>query len=140
MEATKVEPGRNLGTYRILFIIKGVLNLCISLFGLFYVLLGIFIPSPTMTGVSTHTPFNLMSTIMVVFGSIFILFAIIMAVLTFLAAKYIGERRNATFIIVVAVINCLTGILGIVLGVLTIIEIQKPEVRALFEANRTKNN
>ena len=49
---------------------------------------------------------------------------------------YLKEYKNATFIIVVSVINCLTGILGIVLGILTIIEIQKPEVSALFEANK----
>ena len=139
METAKVAPGRNLDTYRILFIIKGVLNLLISLFGLVYVVMGFIIPAPTMTDFPGYTPFNIMSIILVVFGSIFILFAIIMAVLTFLAAKYIGERRSATFIIVISIINCLTGVLGIVLGILTIIEIQKPEVRALFEANRTKN-
>ena len=138
MEASKVEPGRNLETYRILFVIKGVLNLLISLFGLVYVVMGFIIPTPTMIDFPGYSPFNIMSIILVVFGSIFILFAILMAVLTFLGAKYIGERRNATFIIVVSIINCLTGVLGIVLGILTIIELQKPEVRALFEANRTK--
>ena len=136
MESTKVEPGRNLETYRILFIIKGVLNLLICLIGFMYVVMGFIFPT---SGMTSNFPFNLFNLIFFIFGGAFILFAITMAVLTFLAAKYLKERKNATFIIVVSVINCLTGILGIVLGILTIIEIQKPEVRALFEENKIKN-
>jgi len=136
MEPSRVEPGRNLETYRILFIIKGVLNLLICFVGFIYLVMGVAFTNAGMHG---DLPFNYFNLIFFIFGGIFILFSIIMAVLTFLAAKYLNQRKNATFIIVVSVINCLTGILGIVLGILTIIEIQKPEVSALFEANKTKN-
>ena len=136
MESSKVGPGGNLETYRILFIIKGVLNLFICFIGIIYMVMGIAFTNLGMPG---DFPFNLFNLIFFIFASLFILFSIILTVLTFLAAKYLKERKNATFIIVVSVINSLTGILGIVLGILTIIEIQKPEVRSLFETNKTKN-
>ncbi|HCV81958.1 hypothetical protein [Zunongwangia profunda] len=136
MESSKVEPGRNLETYRILFIIKAVLNLLICFVGLMYMVMGVAF---TNADIPDDFPFNYFNLIFFIFGGLFILFSIIITVLTFLAAKYLREHKNATFIIVVSVINCLTGILGIVLGILTIIEIQKPEVSALFEANKIKN-
>ncbi|MDN3594159.1 hypothetical protein [Zunongwangia endophytica] len=134
METYQSNPARNLETYRILFIIKAVFNLALSLFGLIYVILGFVIPSQ---GMPDHF-FSLFHAVFFLIGGVFILISILLSVLTFLAAKYLKEHRNWSFIIVVSVVNCLTGILGIILGILTIIEIQKPEVRALFENNKFK--
>ncbi|WBL23870.1 hypothetical protein [Zunongwangia sp. HRR-M8] len=134
MEALQTNPGRNLETYRILFIIKAVLNLAFTLFGLIYIIIGFVIPSQAMPN---HF-FNLFNVVFFIVGSVFILLSIILAVITFLAAKYLKERKNWSFIVAVSVVNCLTGVLGIVLGILTIIELQKPEVRALFDTNKFK--
>jgi hypothetical protein len=59
--------------------------------------------------------------------------AFIFGILTLMVPKYLKETRNYNFILVVAVLNCLTGVLGILLGVFTIIELNKPEVRKLFD-------
>jgi len=58
-----------------------------------------------------------------------------MGILTLFASKYLKEIKNYNFIFVVAILNCLTGILGIVLGIFTIIELNKPDVKALFNKN-----
>ena len=65
MESTKVEPGRNLETYRILFIIKGVLNLLICLIGFMYVVMGFIFPT---SGMTSNFPFNLFNLIFFIFG------------------------------------------------------------------------
>ncbi len=55
-----------------------------------------------------------------------------LGILNLLASKYIKETKNYNFIFAVAVVNCLTGILGILLGVFTLIELTKPEIKPLF--------
>ncbi|MFT4778692.1 MAG: hypothetical protein ACJAU0_002279 [Flavobacteriales bacterium] len=66
--------------------------------------------------------------ILCVFGFLFVLIT-----LNFLAFRYIAEQKNHSFIVVVSILNCLTGILGILLGVFAIIELLKVEVKALYE-------
>ena len=83
---------------------------------------------------SFHEPeeMNIMGSVFIVIGSVIFIFLLAMGVATILAGKYIGERRRYDFIFVVAIINCLTGILGILLGIFTIIELSKPHVKQLF--------
>lgn len=69
-------------------------------------------------------------------GGLFILIAQTMAVLAFLSGRWIGARKNMTFCLVVAGIECLQVPLGTVLGVFTFLVLQRPTVRALFDANR----
>lgn len=71
--------------------------------------------------------------LILVIGAIGFIFAIVIGVLTILASKYIKERRNYNFIFAIAIVNALTGVLGILLAVFTIIELNKPEVKKLFE-------
>jgi hypothetical protein len=56
-------------------------------------------------------------------------------ILNLLAAKRIKERMSYTFILVVGILNCFTGMLGIALGVFSIVELNKPDVKALFQRN-----
>lgn len=67
-----------------------------------------------------------------VIGCVGAFFALVFGILTLMASKYLKEASHYNFILVMAVLNCLTGVLGILLGVFTIIELNKPEVRALF--------
>ncbi|WP_242670090.1 hypothetical protein [Gramella sp. KN1008] len=76
--------------------------------------------------------FGLTGLIFVTIGSVIFLFLIGLGILTILAGKYLGERRKYDFIFVIAILNCLTGILGILLGIFTIIELNKPNVKRLF--------
>ena len=76
-------------------------------------------------------PFN-PGAIFMVIGTVGFLISLTIGILCFLAAKYLQEQRNYQFIFIVAILNCLTGVLGILLGVFSIIELNKPQVKALF--------
>jgi preprotein translocase subunit Sss1 len=125
----------NLETFRILYIIKGVLNLIGAIGFLVYGLMGnIFLSVPEVQDEMDDVP-EVIGSIFVAIGFIGFVVALVIAILTFMAAKYLKERRNLTFILVVAVINFFSGILGIMLGVFTILELNKPHVRVLFRQN-----
>ncbi|WP_193214490.1 hypothetical protein [Luteolibacter marinus] len=55
------------------------------------------------------------------------------AVAQFLAARWIGERKNRVFCFVIAGLNCALFPLGTALGVFTILVLQRASVAALFD-------
>lgn len=73
------------------------------------------------------------------FGWFFVVIAVLimaviwtMAGLTYVAGRRLGERRSYTFCLVIAGVLCLFMPLGTVLGVFTIVVLQRPSVKALF--------
>ncbi len=123
----------NLYSYKILFLIKGILTLCFSLFFLIYIGLGFFMHNlDEFQYQSSDFPFH-PGNFLVIIGAIGFVLTIAVGVVTILASKYIKERKNYTFIFVISIINALTGILGILLAVFTLIELNKPDVKKLFE-------
>ncbi|GGD25855.1 hypothetical protein GCM10011368_29850 [Hyunsoonleella pacifica] len=80
---------------------------------------------------NTELPFNF-GWIFTIIGGIGIVFCIVLGILNLLASKYIKDLKNYNFIFGLAIVNCLTGILGILLGVFTLIELTKPDIKALF--------
>ena len=123
----------NLNTYRILYIIKGIFNLLGAVFFIGYGFFMNFIF--TEVNQNAEMPFD-MSTFFGIICGIGFVVSLIFGIVTLLGAKYIGEARNYTFVLIVAILNCLTGILGILLGIFSIIEINKPHVKALFDQNK----
>ena len=119
----------NLDTFRILFLIKGILTLLVSVIFLAYGAIGLFLGN--IDDVHYDNEFN-PGFIFLIIGGMGFIFTIVFGILTILAGKYLKETRNYNFILVIAILNCLTGVLGILLGVFTIVELNKSEVRALF--------
>lgn len=127
-----IHQPNNLYTFRILFLVKGVLTLCLSLFFIIYASIGYIIGAVIENNeTNTQLPFNF-GWIFIIIGGLGMLFCITLGVLTLLTSKYIRVLKNYNFIFAMAILNCLTGILGIVLGVFTLIELTKPEVKKLF--------
>lgn len=125
----------NLNTFRILFLIQGILTLCFSLFFALYAGMGLFFNQAIKhTEGSQEMPFEF-GWVFVVIGGIGIIFCLILGVLTLMASKYIKEVKNYNFIFAIAIVNCLTGILGIILAIFTLIELSKPEIKQLFQKN-----
>ena len=120
----------NLNTFRTLYLVKGILNLLFVLFFLAYGVFGLFIMNGDQFKVD-NIGFN-PGVLLIVIGCVGAFIAFIFGILTLMVPKYLKETRNYNFILVVAILNCLTGVLGILLGVFTIIELNKPEVRKLF--------
>ncbi|OEJ98933.1 hypothetical protein A8C32_07020 [Flavivirga aquatica] len=122
----------NLDTFKTLFLVKGILTLAFSLFFIFYAGMGLFFSTIIEASDKLNdAPFNL-GIIFVIIGVIGIIICVTLGVLTLIASKYIKHRKNYTFIFVISIINCLTGILGILLGVFSLIELTKPEIKELF--------
>ena len=78
----------------------------------------------------------MMGWMFVIIGGLIILFMQIGAVLTFLNGRYLAARRKPMFCTVVAGIECLFAPLGTILGIFTIMVLQRPTVKVLFEANQ----
>ncbi len=123
----------NLDTFRILYLIKGILTLLFSLFFLVYAGMGqLFNTAIKHADQTQEIPFEF-GWIFIIIGGIGFIFSIALGILTLLASKYIKQVKNYNFIFAMAIVNCLTGILGILLGVFTLIELTKPEIKALFK-------
>ena len=69
----------------------------------------------------------------ILIGGCFVLAGWTMAGLLFYAGRCIEQRRRPTLCIVVAAISCAFMPLGTILGVFTLILLNKPSVRSLFE-------
>jgi len=124
----------NLDTFRILFIVKAILTFLVALFFLLYAGLGgFFMNIIDSSNEIDDMPFHPGMIFMIIGGVGFIL-SVAFGILTLLVSKYIKELRNYNFIFVMAILNCLTGVLGILLGVFTIIELNKPHIKDLFES------
>jgi len=132
----------NLNTLRILFIIKGVLSLLATLFIMvIFFGMGSFLVQDFNGPDSNQEelPFNPIALISSI-GIFAILLSLGLTIITFLAAKYIGERRNHTFILVASVLNLLSGVLGLALGIFALIEINKRDVQVLFSRDSVSND
>jgi len=127
-------PVDNLNTFSILHLVKGILTLLFSLFFLFYAFIGGFLSTILEHKVleNPEMPFN-PGNIFIIIGVIGFIITVVMGILILLTAKYIKARRNYTFIFVMSIINCLSVPLGTLLGIFTIIEINKPHIKAQFD-------
>ena len=121
----------NLNTFKILFLIKGILTLCFSIFFILYLGIGIFFTNSAT--INESIPLFNPGYIFLFKGIIGFIFCVTLGTLALIASKYIKEQRNYSFIYVAAIINALTGILGILLAVFTLIELSKPDVKHLFK-------
>lgn len=132
IDESSIYQTNNLKMFSTLFLVKGILNIFISLFFLIYASLGslIFNMDEIKNGMD-EIPFS-PGYIFVIIGSIGFFVSIAFAIATLVASKYLKVPKNYTFIMVIAFLNCLTGVLGILLGVFTIIELNKPHVKQLF--------
>ncbi len=124
-------PTDNLTTFVTLHVVKGILTILFSLFFLFYIFIGSVLSFTPMDN-HAHMPFNVASFVVII-GAVGFLITVTIGILTILAGKYIKERRNYNFIFAISILNCLIGVLGIILVIFTIIDLNKPHVKAQFE-------
>lgn len=137
----------NLETYKVLYIIKGCLLAFSSVFvWIYFVFVSFFFNENSNFNYQMQSngelPFSIETIIkyLVGIGTALGIFFILFVIGNFLTAYYIKKQKNYYFIVVIAVLSCFTGILGILLGIFTLIEITKPEVKALFFNKNTTTN
>jgi NADH:ubiquinone oxidoreductase subunit 6 (subunit J) len=131
-------PTDNLSTFATLHLVKGILTILFSLIFLLYMFLGTAMTFGSMNH-DQDMPFH-PGNIFIIIGAVGFVITLSIGVLTLLAGKYIKERRNFNFIFAISIINCITGILGVLLGVFTILDLNKPHVKAQFEPGYDPQN
>ena len=67
------------------------------------------------------------------FGAVFTLGILAIAALHFMCARWLGQRRNRSFCFVVACLSCFNVPLGTILGIFTILVLQRPSVQVFFD-------
>lgn len=137
----EVRVGGHLRTLSICHYIYSALSACLSAFGLIYIALGqiagqaIEHSAKQKEGQAPPPEVAKMFTwFFTTFGIAMMVGALTVAVLCFLSARGLSRRTNRTLSLVVAGVLCMTGLLGIALGVFTFIVLLKPETERLYGA------
>ena len=106
-----------------------------SLFALFYIGMGAMITSGAFPQPRNSTDDSrLFGLIFVGIGSAFLILGLTFASLLFFAGRSIRDRRRRIFCLVMAGLNGMQVPIGTVMGVCTIMVLNRPEVKALFES------
>jgi hypothetical protein len=133
--------GGHLRTLSICHYVYAGLSFCFSGFGLVYVVMGQFVGrmielAPKKEGQTAPPPemAAVIKSFFTAFGIVFIVAALAVSLLCFLSARALDRRRSRTLSLVVAGVLCMTGLLGIALGVFTFIVLLKPETERLYAA------
>lgn len=74
---------------------------------------------------------------MVIFGIIGFVILLVAGILNIMSSRNFREARGRSLIFATAVVNCFTGVLGIVLAIFTFIELGKTDVRRAFDGPQT---
>ncbi len=133
-----VSTDNNLSTLNILFLIKGILSIFGSLFCLLYAAMGSFFFIMENEEIE-QMPFN-PGVLFIVFGGIGFILVLAYGIATIYASIYTRKLKNYNFIFVMSILSTLTGLLGIGLGIFALIELSKPEVKALFDQKNHNQN
>ena len=109
------------------FYIQSGISLLLGLYGLFYIVLGLL-------GGSTGQPGErLPMMVFVGMGVGLLVIGLLMAALNLVAGRSMTRKQNATLIQILAGLSCLNVPYGTALGVLTLMVMNRPSVKALFE-------
>jgi hypothetical protein len=113
-----------------------VLDALLGCFAIIYVIMGaVFVGNPQMftnhNGQGAPPP-ALFGGVLIAFGAFFLLMGWGIAGLLACAGHFLSQRRHYTFCLVMACVSCLFMPFGTILGVFTILVLQRPQVRAMF--------
>jgi hypothetical protein len=140
-ERQSIVDAEQLRFLSICYIISGGLSALGSCIGLFYAFMGVMFASiissiPAKANQAPPPP--------AAFGGIFVVFGLsifsvmmALAILKFVTAKRLSQRRSRELCMVVAALSCIGVPLGTALGVFTFIVLSRPSVVRLFNTQAT---
>lgn len=119
------------------YLFSGVMTALFSLLGLLYAVMGLVMSSifaaAARSGAQTDAmPPESLGTLFGIFGLVFFLFAISLAIIKFVAASCIRRRKSRTFCQVVAGVTCFGIPYGTCLGVCTFMVLGRESVVQQF--------
>lgn len=118
------------------YLVSAIVTGLFSLLGLFYMLMGLFMGLAFSTATNTHAnsaPPQFMGWMMMVFGGLFFLLGMGLAVAKYLTSRNLKQHKSPLFCQVVAGISCLSVPYGTLLGISTFIVLGRSSVSALFK-------
>lgn len=127
----------NLNVLAVFHWVLAGLTALFSLLPVLHLVLGIAMFTGRM-GMETRPddlPIRIFGLFFIVFASVLILCGLALAVCLALTGRYLRRRRHYMFCLVTAGFACVLVPFGTVLGILTIIVLQKDSARALFAAS-----
>ena len=114
------------------YVVGGITAL-FSLFPLLHVGIGIMMLTGGMHSDSGEAPPAWFGLFFILFAGLFILVGEALAFALIMAGRYIRQRRRHTFCLVASAIACVFFPFGTIIGVLSLILLTKPDIKALFE-------
>jgi membrane-anchored protein YejM (alkaline phosphatase superfamily) len=115
------------------YVVAGLTGL-FSLFPVFYIVMGILMLSGRMGDPNEQPVDRTFGALFVAMGVVFLVLGIVFSVCIALAGRYLSQRRRYIFCLVMAALTCAFFPFGTVLGVFTIVVLQKDSVRHMFGA------
>jgi hypothetical protein len=139
-ERQAIVDGEHLRLLSICYIIYGAFNAFFSLFGLLYAFMGLFITSfasQVAPQPNQPAPPEFIGLFFGAFGFGIFALMVFLAVLKFVVAKRLSQRRSRTLCLVVAALSCFGIPFGTALGVFTFVVLLRPSVVGMFDASAT---
>ncbi len=125
----------------ICFYVLSGLTLFPVIFGLFYMIMGLFFGAAMFSSDIPHRPGEpppaLFGGIFIVIGLFLVLIFGTLGVLILKAGRNLSKKNSYTFCFVIACLICLWMPLGTVLGVFTIIVLTRESVKTIFNGQTT---
>lgn len=126
--------------------VAAVLTILFGCFPIFHLVFGVFMLFEGFdAGVKKANPNDEMTAkmfggIIVVFAGLMILVAWSMAIVLFFSARNLSRHQNYKFCFVTACVICIQMPIGTVLGIFTILVLNRPSVKLLFWRNLPSQN
>ena len=112
------------------YVVAGLAAL-FSLFPVIHIVMGAMMVSGRFDN-GGAPPANMVGWLFIALGLMFLVAGLAFSVCIALAGRFISQRRSYMFCLVIAAVQCAFVPFGTVLGVFTIVALQKPSVRQLF--------
>lgn len=114
------------------YVVGGLMAFCACI-PILHVVLGlVLLFAPQHLDHGHEAPPAFIGLLFVVLGGLFILIGWTMAILVILAGRRLGQHRHHTFCFVMACVMCLWMPFGTILGVFSILVLNRPSVKTLF--------
>lgn len=139
MEDANQKLTRNLNTLAILqYIWAGLTFFGVAIVYVFYFVIGRVFSSEIISTASPEDEavLGVVGGVVAIIGIVLIFFLLLSTVLKVLCGIFMQKKKNRIFCIVIASIECLNIPFGTVLGVFTIIELEKLEAKQMFDENK----
>lgn len=117
----------------IFFYVSGALTAFFASVPLIHVAIGLGVLFGNPGDASSGAPPPWFGLIFIVLGGAFVLAGWAFALAKFAAGRALARRRRRTFCVAVACVCCVLPPIGTVLGVFTVVVLNRPSVKALFD-------